>query len=150
MENIEAFILEFDRNINLLSGFNNTISANNDSFAQIFTDIDAIVESIGQRGILNEADKRKLRELVGRLVQIKDIIGQSTETYTGNLDQLRARIVNIQDLVGNRQVQGQGGGNIKRLMRKHKLKKNRKTRKHKKKYKKSKSKRNHKKKRKYK
>ena len=150
MENIEAFILEFDRNINLLSGFNNTISANNDSFAQIFTDIDAIVESIGQRGILNEADKRKLRELVGRLVQIKDIIGQSTETYTGNLDQLRARIVNIQDLVGNRQVQGQGGGNIKRLMRKHKLKKNRKTRKHKKKYKKSKSKRNNKKKRKYK
>ena len=146
MENIEAFILEFDRNINLLSGFNNTISANNDSFAQIFTDIDAIVESIGQRGILNEADKRKLRELVGRLVQIKDIIGQSTETYTGNLDQLRARIVNIQDLVGNRQVQGQGGGNIKRLMRKHKLKKNRKTRKHKKKYKKSKSKRNHNKK----
>ena len=138
-----AFILEFDRNINLLSGFNNTISANNDSFAQIFTDIDAIVESIGQRGILNEADKRKLRELVGRLVQIKDIIGRSTETYTGNLDQLRAKIVNIQDLVGNRQ----GGGNIKRLMRKHKLKKNRKTRKHKKKYKKSKSKRNNKKKR---
>ena len=141
MENIDAFILEFDRNIDLLSGFNNTISANNDSFDQIFTDIDAIVESIGQRGILNEADKRKLRELIGRLVQIKDIIGRSTETYTGNLDQLRAKIVNIQDLVGNRQ----GGGNIKRLMRKHKLKKNRKTRKHKKKYKKSKSKRNNKK-----
>lgn len=146
MENIEAFILEFDRNINLLSGFNNTISANNNSFDQIFTDIDEIVQSISQRGILNNADKVKLRDLVGRLVQIKDIIGQSTETYTGNLDQLRARIVNIQDLVGNRQVQGQGGGNIKRLMRKHKLKKNRKTRKHKKKYKKSKSKRNHKKK----